>query len=725
MSIRSIQAKITFWSGCCLVLTAGMIISYSAISVRNRAIEEMKSRALAFAQQNAARVKNEIELAMDTARTLSHTLIAHKEDNGFSLTREEANAILRTVLRENPQFIGVYTGWEPFAFDSRDDDYVDTIGHDITGRFVPYWNREMNGELTVGPLYYYDVEGEGNYYQIPKKTHKEAIIDPYETIIGPQETSVDANREKKLLITSLVVPIVIKKQVDQRVEKRFVGITGVDFSLDFLQRIANEIVRFHPSSKLILVSNNGTIAAATDRPELAGRKIHEVETFTLANAGQAGDDGTRMALDEEALHLQIPIFLGKTNTPWSLHVSVPATVVTAEATQTMYRLVAIGFSLTMVAVLLLYLLSGQIARPISEVVKVTKTITHGDLFNAKRELDDMTQRLFSKLKGHSHPRSIAERGETGQLVYAVKKMTDSLHALATEVQRSGGKVSLSTAQIATSAMQMESTAHQQLSSTHEVVKISHEISTTARSLEETMNDVAVVVNDSTQTVDHGLRNLGQMERSIHKLMEATDAISAKLFIIREKTDNIHLVTSTINKIADQTNLLSLNAAIEAEKAGEYGLGFSVVAREIRRLADQTAVASLDIEKMAKDMSTSVTIGVQEMTNFTAEVRKGVENTSRIGGDLEQIIESVRALGPRFQEVNHGVESQSKRAAQINEMMIQLNEATKQTSDSIHDFKTVAEELDEAAQNLQDEVSRFKVKSQTASGKFFAKTVRFH
>src|SRR5207245_2721664 len=109
--------------------------------------------------------------------------------------------------------------------------------------------------------------------------------------------------------------------------------------------------------------------------------------------------------------------------------------------------------------------------------------------------------------------------------------------------------------------------------------------------------------------DAGRVGLRQMEETMRQLSDATGSISAKLRTIREKAGGINLVVTTITKVADQTNLLSINAAIEAEKAGEAGLGFLVVAREIRRLADQTAVATLDIEQMVRQMESAVAAGV--------------------------------------------------------------------------------------------------------------------
>jgi methyl-accepting chemotaxis protein WspA len=195
---------------------------------------------------------------------------------------------------------------------------------------------------------------------------------------------------------------------------------------------------------------------------------------------------------------------------------------------------------------------------------------------------------------------------------------------------------------------------------------------------------------------------------MHQMHEATASIASKLAVLSEKASNINTVVTTITKVADQTNLLSLNAAIEAEKAGEYGLGFAVVATEIRRLADQTAVATWDIEQMVKEMQSAVSAGVMGMDKFSEEVNRGVNEVQQIGGQLADIIEQVQTLTPRFELVNEGMQSQSRGAQQISEGMVQLNEAAQQTVESIRQSTLSIDTLKDAAQDMQVGVSRFRV-----------------
>jgi methyl-accepting chemotaxis protein WspA len=222
---------------------------------------------------------------------------------------------------------------------------------------------------------------------------------------------------------------------------------------------------------------------------------------------------------------------------------------------------------------------------------------------------------------------------------------------------------------------------------------------------KTINDVTDVAEQTTNLAGTGQNGLARMETTMRHVMEAGGAINDKLAVLNEKAGNINQVVTTITKVADQTNLLSLNAAIEAEKAGEHGRGFAVVATEIRRLADQTAVASYDIEQLVKEMQSAVSAGVMGMDKFSVEVRQGVQEVEQVSEQLAQIINQVQALTPQFEIVNEGMQSQSTGAQQISEALEQLIESAQQTVDSLHQSSIVMDQLNSTANDLRTSVSR--------------------
>lgn len=308
----------------------------------------------------------------------------------------------------------------------------------------------------------------------------------------------------------------------------------------------------------------------------------------------------------------------------------------------------------------------------------------------------------------THPIEINSNDSIGKLLIAVKNMTQSLNDLISQVSQSGIQVTRSATQIASSSRQLEATMTEQAASTSEITVTAQEIATSANELAHTVEQVATMANNTTSVASDGQKKLTQMETTIRQLAQATESIATKLGLINDKANNINTVVTTITKVAEQTNLLSLNAAIEAEKAGEYGAGFAVVSREIRRLADQTAVATLEIETMVKDMQSAVSTGVMEMDKFSQNINHGVADVQDISGQINLIIEQIRSLSPQFEMASKGMGEQSQRGQQIRDAMEQLNDTSQQTFGAMQESNQSIHQLNEVVQNLQQEISRFKV-----------------
>ncbi len=390
------------------------------------------------------------------------------------------------------------------------------------------------------------------------------------------------------------------------------------------------------------------------------------------------------------------------------------------------RLAEAGLGLLAVFIVGFFIMR-DITAPLNQVVETANRIAKGDLSvevtskSRKDEIGALAQsfeRMVTTLKGMV---GVAEQIAAGNLAVTVKPQSErdamgnalammigKLSTLVSQVQKSGIQVNTSAMEIAATAKQQQATASEIAATTTEISATSREISATSKTLVRTMDQVSTVAEQSATLAGSGQAGIARMDETMQHVMEAASSINSKLAVLNEKAGHINQVVTTITKVADQTNLLSLNAAIEAEKAGEHGRGFAVVATEIRRLADQTAVATYDIELIVKEIQTAVSAGVMSMDKFLEEVRRGMQETQHISGQLTQIIREVQALAPRFVEVNEGMQAQATGAEQITEALAQLTGAVQQTVESLRQSNQVIEGLNQASGSLRSGVSRFKL-----------------
>ncbi|MBO9552679.1 methyl-accepting chemotaxis protein [Pseudomonas sp.] len=333
------------------------------------------------------------------------------------------------------------------------------------------------------------------------------------------------------------------------------------------------------------------------------------------------------------------------------------------------------------------LLMRAITAPVQRVVHALDKLRSGDL----------SMRL-----------SLDRKDEFGAIESGFNEMAEALANLVAQAQRSSVQVTTSVTEIAATSKQQQATATETAATTTEIGATSREIAATSRDLVRTMTEVTSAADQASSLAGSGQQGLARMEETMHQVMGAADLVNAKLGILNEKASNITQMVVTIVKVADQTNLLSLNAAIEAEKAGEYGRGFAVVATEVRRLADQTAVATYDIEQMVREIQSAVSAGVMGMDKFSEEVRRGMFEVQQVGEQLSQIIHQVQALAPRVLMVNEGMQAQATGAEQINQALAQLSDASTQTVESLRQASFAIDELSQVAAGLRGGVSRFKV-----------------
>ena len=372
---------------------------------------------------------------------------------------------------------------------------------------------------------------------------------------------------------------------------------------------------------------------------------------------------------------------------WGMNVKQDA----SEAFAMMYfqRNLIIGISLVIILCVIVtaLIVARSISNPIRTAVRVAKQVAAGDLRADVGETND---------------------DETGALLNAIQTMTNDLRGLIGRIQNSSVTlIDIKNTMQASSADQQQVVA-QYGSSTSQAVASVKQISATSQELSRTMNEVNTMAASTGTKAQESSANLTKMEATMRHLEKTTASFGEKLSTINERATKINVVVSTMAKVADQTNLLSINASIEAEKAGKHGLGFLVVASEISRLADQTGTAALDIERMVSEMQVSVSAGVKEMTTFAGQVRGGVREIGDVSVKLGEIISAVQNISSRFGEVAQGMSAQSQGADQIREAMVRLSEGASRTTESLTEFNAATNHLSGAVSDLNDEVSRFTI-----------------
>jgi len=409
-------------------------------------------------------------------------------------------------------------------------------------------------------------------------------------------------------------------------------------------------------------------------------------------------------------------------------------------------LAAGGATCIALSMLIVYVLTRAIMTPLTNLTNVVGRIAAGDqgaradivsrdeLGNVSQEFNRMAQsiqdnqqrerastdELRAKVDALLEVVSRAASGDLtgkvtitgndaiGQLGQGLARMFDNLRLLLNNVQKAGIQVTTSATEIAASAKEQEATGVEQAQTSVEVLSTTKEIASNTSELLKTMEGATEVADYTTSATAEAQNNLRRMDQTMQNMVSATDSINAKLAALSEKASNINSVLTTITKVADQTNILSLNAAIEAEKAGEAGRGFSVVATEIRRLADQTSVSTWDIEQMLKEMQSAVSASVMGMDKFSEEIRRSVGEVRGVTDQLSGVMDQVQKLAPQFDLVLQGMQSQAVGAQQITETMMQLNDATQQTVESLKATSEAVHQLQYAASDLQTSVATFAV-----------------
>ena len=355
------------------------------------------------------------------------------------------------------------------------------------------------------------------------------------------------------------------------------------------------------------------------------------------------------------------------------------------------------------AIFLIIYISKQTSYHIGIVKDIAELVASGNIGEAISFINDKKKiKMFKKIKEDD----LKVKDEIIKLFKSTKTMALNLDSLINQVKKTGGYVTTSASKIANSAHEIEVTVAEQAALTNEVSASSREIAMTANRLAQTTDNLNQMSMETSTIAEGGLVKLTDLRETLDTMLSSSSLINEKLELIQQKTKNIGNIVTTITKVANQTNLLSLNASIEAERAGEVGTGFAVVAREIRRLADQTSIAALDIEKLIQEMYKAVKEGADFIITYNKDNKIGNEKVNQIIDEITSLIERINILPEQIKDLKSGMDNQSQAAGQIRDSMKHLNDATQQTRDAVIEFNSAAEKLKKSVDYLNNEIQKF-------------------
>ncbi len=664
---RSIQTAFAALAGACtLTVIAALLLYALASGVRSQALVEERTRALidgmveqrvtALAQAQVNRIQAQLQAPLQIATSLArvHTLTALTGDDGMpmaNLRREELINLARQTLIENPNLTSTYIAWEPNGVDANDLMYRGDEPGMLDGRFASWIYRDGSGQMKIDRLS--DIEDTrlldtgiraGEYYLCPREQLKPCVGDP---------APYDMNGQTYLL-SSFNAPILV--------DGKFHGIVGADISVDFIQQLlSNANAQLYGGvGEIALISNNGRLAAYSTDKSLIGKpaaQILDAEEQVLVQRLPAGQ--SHYQIDQAGGHvaLFLPFSFEGTDARWVLMLQLPIAEVMkdldqlmaalgAESRSSLTTMLIIGVLIAVAGLLAIWLISRRITRPLRDMVVMLDNIGQGE--------GDLTQRLH-----------IDSRNELGQIATGFNTFLTRLQGMISEVVGSVQKVSDASEHTADIAIRTDKGVQTQLAEIELVATAVHEMTATAQDVARNATQAAEAASHADRAANQGRHIVQDTGATITELAgEIGRAVDVVQTLARD-SENIDAILVTIRSIAEQTNLLALNAAIEAARAGEQGRGFAVVADEVRNLAQKTQQATGEIQQMIQQLQNGTRDVVQVMEQSQSRTQRSVEQADAAAEALQAITQAVSLINDMNNQIASAAEEQSAVAEDIN------------------------------------------------------------
>ncbi|MDH0358678.1 methyl-accepting chemotaxis protein [Aeromonas caviae] len=711
MSSLSVQGRITLIAGCCLLASAVALVASSLFNAARMQEQVLTSTTLegqhaaenwmqAMGATQAARVTSYLDEAYFRATLLAEGILFQRKNAADNFVHSEAlrNAVnqqLQDAAESSANLLGVYAVFEPNQLDGEDDNYQGStaLGANDKGRFSSYWAR-VDGKVTLEVMDEAILANdkpsghgglENDWYSCSIRSKALCLLEPYVDEVGTQQ----------VLMTSVTVPL-----LDQG---SLLGMVGVDISLGTLQSLVEEMGRtlYKGQGKVLLLSSEGRVAGVEGFPVALGNLLEQQNLAQDLKGWLArGEVATRWSLDGALLQTFVPVSMRGTERKWGIYVELPRAVVLASALQLQGELedqsqrsvatqLLIGGGISAFALLCIWLMAQRIVAPIRTVVARLKDIASGE--------GDLTQRIV-----------LQRDDEIGELAKWFNNFLDKLQSTISQVIDTVSGTRASAVLAAQGAERTSAGMQSQYQEVDLVATAFEELSATALQVAGNANSAVSAANEADMAAQEGKAVVAQTQEAMSKLMTVISDAKPVVEHLAANSDNINDILVVIQGIAEQTNLLALNAAIEAARAGEQGRGFAVVADEVRNLAGRTQNAIVEIQSLIGQLQSGTEAVVKAILTGHSQADVTLTKVEQSVSVLEQIIQAVGTIHQMNEQIARAAQEQSGVADEINRNVSNIRDVSHTIRAEAATSADNGRELSQLADKQQQLVGQFRV-----------------